>query len=366
MQGSHLVVRGVGMVTSVGRTYADSCASIRAGFVRPSEISDYELLDPETQDLVPLIGYPIPVCAGGFDMVGRWLTIGAEAMRDLIRNIGKQETITADFWRSTLLIGISPRLDAGRLQSSQDEDPAKLVGSYLAPLCRQLDLPIPAQNVRSLALGRTGLYAAIQHARTELEAGRVRRVIVLSVDSLLDSLSLEWLDSLGRLKSDVNPTGLVPAEAGVAVCLDLASAKSNQPVLAVIEKSSSRNDVNEFFADAPRVGAQFSMVLRDVTDGHGDQPFVGPVVTDLNGEAWRAFEFSNARLRQSTLLSDRTSIEIPVVSTGETGAASAAVGLAFGISGLGRRRRAHDRFIVASSSEFGPVGAARVARPQEI
>ncbi|NNE36083.1 MAG: hypothetical protein HKN13_12650 [Rhodothermales bacterium] len=352
------------MVTSVGRTYADSCASIRAGFVRPSPISDYELLDPETQDLVPLIGYPVPVCAGGFDMVGRWLMIGAEAMRDLIRNISKHETVAADFWRNTLLIGVSPRLDAGRLQTANDEDPGKLVGSYLNPMCRQLDLPIPPQNVRSLAVGRTGLYAAIQHGRTELEEGRARRVVVLAVDSLLDSLSLEWLDSLGRLKSDVNPTGLVPAEAGVAICLDLASTKTEQPELAVIEKTSSRNEVDEFFATAPRIGVPFSTVLGEVTDSTGDQPFMGPIVCDLNGETWRAFEFSNARLRQSTLVTDQTSIEIPAVSTGDTGAASAALGLAYGISALGRFRGAYERFIVASSSEFGPVGAARVTRPQ--
>ena len=78
-----LNVTGIGMVSSLGLDVVTSCAAARAGIVRAQEL-DVQIVDRETQDLVPVVGHVIPLTQG-FTHTGRLLRIAQLALADLQR-----------------------------------------------------------------------------------------------------------------------------------------------------------------------------------------------------------------------------------------------------------------------------------------
>ncbi len=356
-----LAIRAIGMVSSVGWGYEDSCASIRAGITRPSEITDYSVLDSKIQDLVPIVGYRIPVGASGFDTAGKWIAIGVAALNELHSKLGSGRQLPDEYWQSTLFVAVCPRLDPNRLQSVEPQDDSVVTQAFLGPILSQLGLPIPERNLRTHTTGQTGVFSALESAASELQAGNFKRAVILAVESYLDSLSLEWLDACGRLKTDDNPTGLIPSEAAVAICVDLGHSMPNTSALAVVEKVIIRDDVAEFFADGPRNGEAMSQVLSDLFSDYGEQAFRGDLLVDQNGEAWRAWEFACARARVGALKSDTWRMVMPATCIGETGAASGAIGIACAAASFERGYSSSNHAVVLSSSEFGPTAAARLS-----
>ena len=356
----NLMITGLGMITSVGFDAASSCASIRAGLNRRREIDYYTTLETETMDAIPIIGCPVSGYADGFNKVGRWIRLGLGCLQDLIDQNALPDSSDAQFWLKTGLIGVTPPCQEPRIDADEACTPTDVQHAFLHPLLDQLDRPIPKSNLEMVCGGHSGAVMAVDRAPDMMARKGLERVIVLGVDSYLDPESLDWLAENHRLKIESVPTGLMPGEAGACFLLESGRAAQNRRAkgLAVVVQPALGTEENHYYSDGSSQGAALAGVIHQAIVNAGlDGPFAGEVISDMNGETWRAYELGSARIRLSSVLSGEAGFIFPADSLGEVGAASGAVAICMAARMLHRRYSLGDTVLIASSSDAGPVGA---------
>ncbi len=348
-------ISSLGMISSVGQNVGQACASIRAGLSRPREITYFEALNTDNEP-VPLMGHPIRACSEGFNQVGLWIRLGQKAVRDLIHQGNLPGKDGTSFWPKTALIAVTPYINDERFLCEGTETPDLLEPVYLDPLHQALGLPLARSNMHLVCLSHAGTIKAIQTAQKLLVGSALERVLILAVDSYLDSLTLDWLAGHGRLKTGNNAVGLTPGEAGACFLLETQAAahQRNAPVYALVEGTGFAREANHLFSGKVNRGAGLSAAIGEAL---ASRPFFGDVVIDLNGENWRAHEFSCARILLGHRIGDDVPLLLPCLSTGELGAASGAVSVCVAVRAFIDNYATGDRTLVVSSSEYGDTGA---------
>ncbi len=215
----NLAITSLGMISSVGRDVIASCASIRANINRESEINYYRVLDAETQEIVPLAGHPIRGFTEGFNLVGRWIRMAKICMKDLIIYGGLPDNTNTKFWNTTSIIAVTPYINDDRFDSEGDNTDVMLKDTYVLPLIKALKLPIPTSQTHIVSKCHAGAITAIIDANKNLSSNGIDRIIVLAVDSYLDTFTLDWLVEDNRLKTPDKAKGLAPGEAGTCFLL---------------------------------------------------------------------------------------------------------------------------------------------------
>jgi len=353
-------ITGLGMITSVGRDAATSCASIRAGLTRPHQIHHHEMVDPETLEPVPLIGHPLRGFAEGFNMVGLWIRLAKHCLGDLMKGGDLPGPSETGFWGETAMVAATPYIDDDRFMSSGNEKPDVITESFLLPLLGNLGLPIPPENAYPVCRAHAAVPTAVALADKLTSTSAVKRVIILAVDSYLDSFSLEWLACHERLKSDENPTGLMPGEAGACFLVEdmVAARKRGAKIQAVVTGVGMAKEANDFFSGMSNRGVSLSKAIQQALQADGaTASFSGDLISDHNGEEWRAVELAGARLLLDTQLNRDASLILPAACIGAVGAASGAVAVGVAVRAFMRNYASSDRVLVLCSSDHGDVGA---------
>jgi 3-oxoacyl-[acyl-carrier-protein] synthase-1 len=355
-----LAISGLGVISSVGRSAAQACASIRAGISRPETIDYFHLLDPETQEAVPLAGHPIRGYTEGFTVTGLWVRLAGGCLSDLMKHGGVPDRTDTGFWQKTGLIAVAPYIQGDRFLGDGSETPELIKQAYLYPLHEYLGLPIPISRLHVVCMGQTGTIAAMALAESLTMDRDIERVILLAVDSYLDSLTLEWLAKYGRLKGGENPTGLAPGEAGVCIMLERLDVcrLRGAPIQAVVEGFAVGKEPQHLFSQGVNRGAGLSKVIRQVLARTGPLPFSGNIICDQNGENWRAAEITGALMSLNTLISPDCVLILPATSIGDVGSASGAISVCVGVRSFLRGYAQSGCCLITTSSEQGDVGAA--------
>lgn len=359
LAGTGLPLTGLGLVTSVGRSVAASCAAIRAGVSRPEPVP-IDAIDEETLEPLAVTGYPARGLTDGFVLAARWLQLARASVADLVHSAALPSAGDAAFWGRTALFAALPPVRSARFQN-EEGDPEALRAALLEPLCRSAELPIDPRCQLLFPLGNAATLEALRAAAEELRRGQVERVLVLAVDSLLDPLSLEWLAGAGRLKTDEVPTGLSPGEAAACLLVETeASARRRQATVLARVSTPITAQGRPIDADPPDTGealaACAAKALALVSPG---APYRGDVVADLNGEAWRAMQWGTAQVRLGRALGEHR-LHAPAEAVGDTGAASGGLGICFAVHLAARRAAARPAALVLSSGEDGRAAAAVV------
>ena len=99
-----MVLTGMGLVTSVGRSAPAACAAIRARLSRPRRCTHYRALGEETQEPLAVFGHPIRGYSEGFNGAGLWLRLAWGSVRDLLGSARLPGAGERDFWRRTGLL----------------------------------------------------------------------------------------------------------------------------------------------------------------------------------------------------------------------------------------------------------------------
>ncbi|RKH15028.1 hypothetical protein D7Y13_09950 [Corallococcus praedator] len=358
-----IVITSLGMVSSVGRGVVATCAAIRAGIACAQPLTYFEVLDEASQEMEFITGHPVRGLTEGFTIIGRWLRLARACVSDLLHQGALPDATHASFWRLTGLLVVTPYLNDDRFGGDAGDAPAskELVQlAYLQPLLEALRLPIEERNVDVLCQGPAGAIHSIHEARRWMETRGLERVLVIAADSYCDPLTLEWLAWYRRLKTPENPCGLMPGEAAAGFLLESsASARRRQPSMCFgIAGSAVRFEQSHFFSQKPNAGVALTEALDEALLGAELKvPFAGSIVSDLNGENWRANEWGYARLRMERRLADRFHQVLPALSLGDTGAASGAGGVCVAARALARGYSRGEHILVVSSSERGHVGA---------
>jgi len=354
-----LAITGLGMLSTIGEDVVTACASLRAGLSCPAPLPFEVFAEDEEEGSALVTGHPLKGVADGYEGVGLYTRLAAQALQDLVRYAGLRPGNPA-FWNSTALyICLSPPRN-DEFGSILEE----FFSEHLIPsILDEVALPIPPAHAHLILLGHASVLTAIHKAGIEIEAGRIARAIVVGVDSLVGEDELEWLARRGRLKVAEQVVGLMPGQASAAVLVEYEpEARRRQArVEALIEGVRISKEAQSRASQQRGSGTGVADVVARTLEG---RQHVAEVYGDLNGEEARAYEWGNALVRLSPAHELPTSIHCAAVSLGDTGAASGAISIAAAVRSLVRDYARGDEILVWSSSDMGEVASALITRVQ--
>lgn len=353
-----MAITAMGMMSSVGRDAETACASIRAGLQRPRELHYFGVLDSEEQESKPLVARPIHGVTNGFIGMGLWLRLAIAACRDMQSRVPALREADSEFWSRTGLLAITPAIDPLRFAEDEVISAPDFAPRYVQALAGVLNWPLRPANMQVLPLGHAGIMEAIIRAERAIAAKRLDRIIVVAADSYLDPLSLDWIDANDRLKTDDNPFGLIPGEAGCCLMLEAAQAAAGLAELDVAVTAQQSLDGAE-----RRNGVGLADAIAKSLAAAGAKGFSGMAIIDLNGEPWRAQEWGAARVRLGGQVGDDVRWTFPADSLGDVGAAAGAVGVCMAVAALQRGYAGDSMVLVTASSDSGLVGSVCVSQP---
>ncbi len=282
-----LCITGMGAVSSVGLSAAQTCASIRAGIRRFTEHPyHYSRMDPPfSGDPAPLTYAPVPFLDPLTKAPDRILNMAPAPLEDVF----KSARITrADLPLFGLFLTAPPAID--RIAPVRPDD--LFVGEFFRRAAIH-----PFNTVRIDRSGSSGFYHALSAARESIHTQACRFALVGGVDSYLDEESIRHFDDRYRLKSDRNRDGFIPGEASAFVIVESAESvkRRNASVLGVIESVHVGNEPQNFIKDQYSSGMGLTEIFRNIISQTKRMPEW--VLCDLNGESYRGHEWALVRSR---------------------------------------------------------------------
>ncbi|MCY1047538.1 hypothetical protein OV208_39935 [Corallococcus sp. bb12-1] len=359
-----LALTGMGMLSTLGDDVVSSCAALRCGMARPAPLRFDVYSEDEEEGVARVVGHPLQGLTNGFEGLGLYTLMAAHALGDLVRYAGLDRGDRA-FWSATAVFLC---LSRPRMEELGPVFEA-LLGERLVPaVLAELELPGVAGPGRRFMSGHGSVLEAVHVAGQVLHEGRVKRVIVLAVDSLVGGDDVMWLAQRGMLKTPERPVGLMPGQAAAALLLEGET------------EARRRGARMEAFIDAVHVGMEpdnrerrssgSGLGLAEVlTRTLGGRRVVLDAYGDLNGQDARAREWGSALVRLSGTHDLPTAPRCPALSLGDTGAASGAIAISAAARSFVRGYARGTEVLVWSSSDTGEVASALVLqgdRPERV
>jgi 3-oxoacyl-[acyl-carrier-protein] synthase-1 len=349
-----LAVTGLGMITPLGRTAESACAALRAGIVRAHELAGS---GEEGGANSGIRGHTLSPYADGFVQLGFWVRVGVGCLRDLVRYGGLP--MDRQFWERTCVIATIPVLDEERFHLPADDADGLVRDHFLRPALMQLGGAALAAQLAVVEEGRSGAARALALADEALAGGRVDRAVVLAVDSLCDPFSLAWLAERGSLKTDDEPAGMSPGEAGACFLVESrhAAAERHARVDAVVSRWAL-DDRDEYdVLDPARIARAIARSARAVLGGSPER-FRGDLYLDLNGLSWRAMAWGNAQIDLQQRIDLGSSRQILLASSlGDVGAAFAPIAVCAAARSFARGYCRGRAALVIGVDDFGDTSA---------
>ena len=365
-------VVGMGMVAALGDDVAMNCAAARAGLVRSGVLENYRLRSAVEGRPEPVIGHTAGLLTRGFEGDVRLVRLAQGALANLLKHTPHIDWKTR---RAGCYVALPAEDRARRAPNPEAQElgmpPAPVSPATEFERARQLlakaaalsSWPAPMQLGSVTTSGHAGGLEAVRAASEDLRSGRFDTAIVLAVDSLLDERSLDWLNASHRLKCDGIPDGLQPGEAAVAIALVSEGApapelKASARLLTVHTGKEPRH----LLSDEPARGEVLSAVVEQAwSESRAPLPWL---IMDLNGEIHRAMDWGYAlvRLRASSAAFSQPLLWYPAASFGDTGAASALIGICLSVRSWKRGYAPGDCAVVTATSDGDARAAVAVMR----
>jgi 3-oxoacyl-[acyl-carrier-protein] synthase-1 len=359
-------VVAAGMVTVLGLDWETSCAASRAGIRRASKLDYFPFQTAEIGEPQFAIGHQVDLLTKGFEGFGRLVRLLAGAMRDIYRRI----TPHADLLRDSGLYLSMPDPErirqAASIRELEDGEsdlpspPRDLAARLVVQSCQLARWPHELRVQAMSLVGHAGFADVLQRAMDDLKSGRVTTCLVGGVDSLLDEDTLTWLLNSDRLKHPAHAAGFMPGE-GCAVLLlsDRATAQSEICSLeAVTVGQESLTLLDDESADGIGLWRTAQGLISDRRPERSRAP---ALISDHNGEVYRAREFGGMLVRFRNRTGIEPHISYPAVSFGDTFAASGALSMATAAHSFARRYANAASNIVLSTSDGPARGAILLA-----
>jgi 3-oxoacyl-[acyl-carrier-protein] synthase-1 len=305
------------------------------------------------------VGHQVNLLTLGFEHDGRLLRLLTGAMKDLGRSSQFSTLSTLPMYLAL------PKVPPSNEEFENDEDeetfprfiPSETPSiefQRAESLCRRAAAlagwHVPLRLIHTLPSRNTSLFELLKAYLADVEAGHIEHAIIGAVDSLLDDETLDFLMKSGRLKNPVVAAGMIPGEACVLLLVGRIGIPGR---LADLKALSFACEHDCYDAGELPPGDTLAHILEELCCSLNWQAEQTPwVMSDQNGEAWRAHEFGSAlqRLIGRNKAFQNLHVWLPAVSFGDSGAANA--GLAIGCAlAAWQRGYAPARFcgIVASS-----------------
>lgn len=368
-----IAIVGQGLVSALGHDVATSCATARAGMTRPSSFDAYSVRNEAEAEAETLTVHAVHSLTHGFSGTTRWMRMVEAAMRDLVEQFPDRPWLTA---QTSFLVSLPSWVrpctgaaliasDATRasfeeenkeIESGNDLNIARELVAKAAALSGWGDCPKVSEVFVS---GTTGTAEAIGQARTHLLNGSAELVVVVAVDSWIDTTLAHWLEITGRLKTPDTPVGMQPGEACAMILLEHGrrSQQRRAAVLghvAAVEFAQDERFLLTGKVPTGRVPASLLDTLRLLAEwSDTKRPWI---LHDHNGETYRATEWANTlyHLSQRGNFYRECTVWFPALAFGDTGAASGAVALCMALRAFARGYAPNSSAAIVSSSD-GPL-----------
>lgn len=258
-----------------------------------------------------------------FDIT-RWIALAQAALHDLYNQLPMPDPRAPQASQYGLWLVVPPATRAGV--------PANLAEQLFAAVKNG---PFSFNAAHVTEGGHAAPVVALHQAGKSLnttQAAGSQSAIVLAVDSWLHPDALTWLEgedllhNAGKLyggQTRCNPYGCVPGEAaaavmvshsGVAWCQIKGAGAALEPVLRT--------------ATSPCTGQGWTQAAKQALETLPNEQKITHVVSDLNGEPYRADQFGFTALRISGRLVDDWQRYTPALVSGDVGTATALVHVA--------------------------------------
>jgi len=224
-------------------------------------------------------------------------------------------------------------------------------------------VPIRADVVPA---GACSTHVALLQTAEILQSGRATAAIVGAADSQLNLPAVRWHEDNYRLKCPYLTDGLMPGEAACFLVVepeDLARRRGANIIARILSVAATVEHAT-ILSDAPNTAAALTAAARCALEDADTSPRdIGMVLSDLNGESYRAREWAFTELRLG--FQTDTTLMHPADCHGDLGTATDAnlLGLASMCHGTGWSEG--KRILVFSGSEGGFRTASVIAPPEE-
>ncbi|ECJ5874576.1 hypothetical protein FNN77_20300 [Salmonella enterica subsp. salamae] len=192
-------------------------------------------------------------------------------------------------------------------------------------------------------------------AADKSQKGRVIEVL-LAIDSWLPALSLMWLDKQNLLHNALrrfrdyerpNPYGRVPSEGAAVLAL---TSGIPDDAWCVIRGTGSADEDVLYSDEGVCLGKGLIRATQRAMNAAG-APLLQSVISDVNGEPYRADEMGFTLLKLSHHLAENSTRETPVLASGDLGSAGLLTHLALVAWQLHSTIRSGDVLILSSSDD---------------
>jgi 3-oxoacyl-[acyl-carrier-protein] synthase-1 len=349
---TNIVIVGVGLVSAVGLSAAETSASVRARVMRFAEtdlrdrsFDRFTLAEVPDDELETLTGPPLSI-DGLSARDARLLRLALAALRECVSPLGKLD-------RPLGLCLALPEAETTRPQNR-----AKL----LSELSRHSGSIVDAAGSDASHTGRAGGLIAVGQAVLAIQRGLSEFMIAGGVDSYRDLYVLGCLDLDGRIKSRTNLDGFVPGEAAAFVLLttERAAAARGLTVLARVSPVSMGFEVGHLRSEQPYLGDGLATTVTQLGSFGAVPEPIAEVFSSMNGESHWTKEWGVAYIRNKALFRETHGIHHPADCLGDTGAASGPLMVALAALGIARNYR-QSPAMVYGSSDYGPRAAVIVS-----
>lgn len=190
-------------------------------------------------------------------------------------------------------------------------------------------LPVTVDADRCLALmtGAEGVPALLSYAADYLLQEGVPAVLVGGVESYKNIDTIQWLDMTERLKRKGRPYGLIPGEGAgfLLLCRATTAARLALSPFAQLDGTGRAGEPHPWYSGEASRGQGLTEAFHQAfADRDPQLAAIHTVWSDLNGESWRAEEWSLAYLRSTPYQPEPLNHIHPADCWGDLGAASGA------------------------------------------
>jgi 3-oxoacyl-[acyl-carrier-protein] synthase-1 len=240
--------------------------------------------------------------------------------------------------------------------------PDDLAPRFVASLRSMLSPVWPSLRIVAAPRGHCAGLLALATAAASAMTGAREGNCAAGVDSYLDPSTLEWLDANDQLHSENNAWGFVPGEAAGCCLLGNRSAALAAGIAhaSILRASASAMESNLIKTDTVCLGEGLSQAVANSIGDLDARNRVDQLVSDVNGEPYRAEELGYAIVRQASRFNDASGFLAPADCWGDVGAAS---GPLFAVLADAAARRGYargSRTVCCTSSEAGDRAALLV------
>jgi 3-oxoacyl-[acyl-carrier-protein] synthase-1 len=325
-------VCGVGMMTAVGDSAAQTATSVRAGISRYEESSIYnKRFLPMTMALLPEENLPPlheeleSLTPGLTSRQRRMLRLTGPALNEAIASL-------ASTAKPVPLLLATPEP-----MPNLPDRPAPASGKFLDHLITQCDTDrIDRGQSKLFPTGRAGGLQALDAAIDMLQSEQHDHVLIGGVDSYLDLYLLGTLDAEGRIKVDGVMDGFAPGEGAgfLLLCSDKGRESQTPKPTVKVHKPGTAQEPGHRYSEEPYKGDGLAEAVTAALEAGLEDEQVRTVLCSMNGESYSPKEWGVSTLRNAASFDDALRLEHPAECFGDIGAAFGPVLIGLAATGM--------------------------------